>query len=177
MKIKCVKLDCEVCGKVSAIQLFYRSNGELAYGRARHYTGRTKGKPQFTYHQQTLAYLQRKLNQIPKSDNLQIVGQIGQEANIDLYKANSSTILENMWASSSARIEHQPSKLRVKGSNPFPPATQSLIGAQFCLLLVNIGYVTNMTNNVLQSLLMLPCLAYRMVSGLCCWFLSFDIKN
>ena len=32
-----------------------------------------------------------------------------------------------VWASSSVRIEHQPSKLRVKGSNPFPPATNTLL--------------------------------------------------
>ena len=79
-------------------------------------------KPQFDYNQQSLGYLQRKLNQIPKSDNLQIVGHIGQEVNIDLNKTKASTILKSNWASSSARIEHQPSKLRVEGSNPSPPA-------------------------------------------------------
>ena len=43
MKYKCVKSVCEVCGKVSTIQLFFRSSGELAYGRARHYLGKKAG--------------------------------------------------------------------------------------------------------------------------------------
>ncbi len=47
MKYKCVKSVCEVCGKVSTIQLFFRSIGELAYGRARHYLGKKEDKPQF----------------------------------------------------------------------------------------------------------------------------------
>lgn len=76
MKIKCVNSECEVCGKVSTIQLFYRSNGELAYGRARHYMGRINGKPQFEYHQQTLQY---------------IVGHIGHTVNVDLLKTEVSS--------------------------------------------------------------------------------------
>lgn len=31
---ECVTLECEVCGKVSTIQLFYRNNEELAYRTA-----------------------------------------------------------------------------------------------------------------------------------------------
>jgi hypothetical protein len=49
-------------------------------------------------------------------------GHIGQNPNVDLDKAESSTILRNSWASSSVRIEHQPPKLGVEGSNPSPPA-------------------------------------------------------
>jgi len=84
MKIKCVKLECEVCSKLSTIQLFYRSNGELAYGRARPYLGRINGKPQFEYHPQSIEYLQRKLNQIPKYDKSNKIGQIGHSTNSDL---------------------------------------------------------------------------------------------
>ena len=123
MKIKCVKLECEVCGVLSTMQVFYNKSGTIKYARARHYLGRENGKPKFAYHQQSLRFIQRKLNQIAKSDNLQIVGHIGQISNDDLDKTETSTILVNTRASSSARIEHQPSKLRVKGSNPFPPAT------------------------------------------------------
>ena len=83
------------------------------------------GKPQFTYHQQSLGFIQRKLNEMPKEDNpinSDMSGHIGQKANVDLDKAHSSTVLEKSWASSSVRIEHQPPKLGVEGSNPSPPA-------------------------------------------------------
>ena len=93
-----------------------------------------KSKPQFAYHQQSLGYLQRKLNQTPKSDNLQIVCHIGQEVNIDLNKTKASTILKSNWASSSARIEHQPSKLRVEGSNPSPPAITLNFGVEYIFI-------------------------------------------
>jgi len=66
------------------------------------------GKPQFEYHQQSLEYLQRKLNQILKEDKSNKIGQIGHSTNIDLEKIEKGTILENSWASSSVRIEHQP---------------------------------------------------------------------
>jgi hypothetical protein len=61
MKIKCKQFECEVCGKVSTIQLFFRSNGELAYGRARHYIGRVNNKPQFEYHKQSLKFIEKHL--------------------------------------------------------------------------------------------------------------------
>ena len=54
------------------------------------------GKPQFEYHQQSLAYIQRKLNEMPKETYPNISnerGHIGQNANIDLDKAELSTIL------------------------------------------------------------------------------------
>jgi hypothetical protein len=65
-------------------------------------------KPQFTYHQQSLGYIQRKLNEMPKDVYSQIMGQLNQINNNDLEKAHLSTILEKSWASSSVRIEHQP---------------------------------------------------------------------
>ena len=71
MQIKCKQFKCEVCGKVSTIQLFYISSGEITYGRARHYKGRVNGKPQFEYHQQSLQY---------------IIGHIGQALDVDLEK-------------------------------------------------------------------------------------------
>ncbi len=126
MQIKCERFECEVCSKLASIQVFYNKSGAINYARARHYTGTSNGKPQFEYHQQSLAYIQRKLNEMQKKDNPIIIGQsghIGQEINDDLEKAHSSTILEKDWASSSVRIEHQPPKLGVEGSNPSPPAT------------------------------------------------------
>jgi hypothetical protein len=41
---------------------------------------------------------------------------------IDLKEIGKGSDGENKWASSSARIEHQPPKLGVEGSNPSPPA-------------------------------------------------------
>ncbi len=111
MKIKCLRFECEVCSKLASIQVFYNKSGTIKYARARHYSGILNGKPQFEYHQQSLAYIQRKLNEMQKKDNPITIGQsghIGQEINNDLEKAQSSTFLEKDWASSSVRIEHQP---------------------------------------------------------------------
>ena len=72
-----------------------------------------------------LGFIQRKLNETPKETYPNITnsrGYIGQKAKCDLEEAESSTILRNSWASSSVRIEHQPPKLGVEGSNPSPPA-------------------------------------------------------
>ena len=112
---------CEVCGKFACIQLFYNNSGAVKYARARHYMGRENSKPKFGYHQQSLDFVERKLNQIPKSVNLQIVGHLGQIGRFDLG-ADLGTILESGWVVSSARIERQPSKLEVEGSNPSRPA-------------------------------------------------------
>ena len=128
MKIKCVKSECEICGKLASIQVFYNNSGEIKYARARHYKGRQNNKPQFEYHQQSLTYIQRKLNEMPKETYPNITnksGHIGQNTNIDLEKAKVSTILERARAGSSVRIEHQPPKLGVEGSNPSPPATDN----------------------------------------------------
>jgi hypothetical protein len=45
-----------------------------------------------------------------------------------------SELLDGVWASSSVRIEHQPPKLGVEGSNPSPPATEG----DFFLLVENL---------------------------------------
>jgi hypothetical protein len=87
------------------------------------YRGIENDKLQFTYHKQTLEYLQRKLNQIPKDVNSNNLGQLGQINTSDLDKPQSNNILEKHRASSSVRIEHQPPKLGVEGSNPSPPAS------------------------------------------------------
>jgi hypothetical protein len=126
--IKCQRLPCELCNKVSTKQIFYRKDGTPKYARARHYIGKVNGKPQFQYHTQTIQYLQRKLNEMQKIDKPNTLGHNGHKTNNDLDKAKSpqfGCISENKaWVSSSARIEHQPPKLGVEGSNPSPPATQ-----------------------------------------------------
>ena len=79
MKIKCVKLDCEVCGKPASIQLFINKSGAIKYARARHYIGRENNKPQFEYHQQTLSYISQKLGTLK-------IGHNGHTVNDDLEK-------------------------------------------------------------------------------------------
>ena len=121
MKIKCLRFECEVCIKSASIQVFYNKSGTVKYAIATHYKGQLNGKPQFEYHQLSLAYIQRKLNEMPKETYPNITnkrGHIGQKANIDIDKAESSTILRNSWASSSVRIERQPPKLGVEVKSP-----------------------------------------------------------
>ena len=83
MKYKCVKLECEVCGNLATIQLFYNKSGAIKYARARHYKGTTKGKPQFEYHQQTLQYVKRKLE---LSNEKATIGHNGHQINNDQEK-------------------------------------------------------------------------------------------
>ena len=99
-----------------------------------------KKRLQFEYHQQSLAYLQRKLNEMQKEDkpispngNGQI-GHIGHSGHGDLVdRENFETGLDSKskeWTSSSVRIEHQPPKLGVEGSNPSSPAINSQTSAK-----------------------------------------------
>jgi hypothetical protein len=78
MQIRCKQFECEVCHKVTSIQIFYNSNG-IKYGRARHYLGLEKGKPQFEYHKQSLEYIAKNLGH----DSIAL--------NVDLEKAELSS--------------------------------------------------------------------------------------
>ena len=130
MKYKCVsKFLCEVCGVRDSMQIFFNSKGEARYYRVRHKDSSKK----FYYHQQSKFYADKELINY-REDLSQSVLSLSHKGLIDLGHIDDkngqiglSPVSENMWASSSARIEHQPSKLRVKGSNPFPPAIQSLL--------------------------------------------------
>ncbi len=95
MKFKCTKGECQVYGKVSTIQLFFRNNGELAYGRAMHYTSRVKGKPQFEYHPQNLDALKDLLKTQPISLTTEKAteGQVGQTKNGDLNAPENSLLI------------------------------------------------------------------------------------
>jgi hypothetical protein len=57
MKSKCVNSKCAAWGKVSLMQLLYRTTGELSYGRTIHYLGRNNGKPLFEYNPQSIESL------------------------------------------------------------------------------------------------------------------------
>ncbi len=54
---------------------------------ARHYKGIENNKPQFEYHKQSIEYLK---NKIPKDIYCQIMGQLDQQNNIDIEKAQNS---------------------------------------------------------------------------------------
>ena len=49
MKIKCVKIECPICGKDGSLQVFFNKQNKIKYARTRHYTGLKNKKPQFTY--------------------------------------------------------------------------------------------------------------------------------
>ncbi len=90
----CANSECQVCGKDSMIQLFFRSNGELAYGRARHYIGKKDGKPQFQYHPQSMESLKDLLKTQPISLTTEKAkdGQVGHKKNGDQLKPQNSLV-------------------------------------------------------------------------------------
>ena len=109
MIIKCVKFECEVCGKLSSVQVFYNKSGTVKYARARHYKGRANGKPQFEYHQQSIEYIQSKLSSLSIVNTE--IGHSGHTSNIDL------------------EIEGLSSKISsLAGGKGFEPLTLSLEG-------------------------------------------------
>jgi hypothetical protein len=83
MKIKCFKFPCDVCNQVSTIQVFFKANGEVSYGRAGHYQKLNEDKkPVFEYHQQSKEYLMEKLKYVlPMIDQ-----QVDQNQNNDDQK-------------------------------------------------------------------------------------------
>jgi hypothetical protein len=97
MQFKCIQGKCQVCGKVSTIQLFIRTNHELAYARARHDSGTLNGKPQFQYHPQNVDVLKTllKTQSISLTTEKAQNGQVGQANNIDLLKPQKSLNQQN----------------------------------------------------------------------------------
>ena len=124
MKIKCVsKFLCEVCNVRGSLQIFYNNKGEARYYRVRHRDATSK---KFYYHQQSKAYTDKELIRLRETLSQTEISD-SNKSKVDLVghyngQADSGTILERDGASSSVRIEHQPPKLGVEGSNPSPPA-------------------------------------------------------
>ena len=79
-KIISKRFECEICGKTDLIQLFYRADETLRYGRARHYVKRINGKPQFEYHIQSIEYLAKKLKEKQTGEELNHKDSISSEA-------------------------------------------------------------------------------------------------
>ena len=126
VKYKCYKLKCPICGNSGSLQLFLNNSGRVTYARVRHYQG--KGKYAYCKIQDLEA-----LKTLLSNKNIQLntdkakTGQTGQnitDQHIDHKQRESSFNSKNMWAGSSARIEHHPPKVGVVGSNPTPPVTE-----------------------------------------------------
>ena len=130
MKYKCFKSECPVCHTTGSIQLFLNSKSEVRYARTRHYSTIAEDsiKPNFTYCRiENLEGLKTLLSN--KSITLSTSttpGQVGQALGFESIDPQLGGCATNRqtghWASSSVRIEHQPPKLGVEGSNPSPPA-------------------------------------------------------
>ena len=114
-----------------SIQLFLNKKLEVRYARTRHTFTAKDSKLQYNYCRienldglKTL--LSKQLNSLALSTTPGHTGQVFGFVNFDPQLGGCATKLENkVWACSSARIEHQPPKLGVEGSNPSPPATKS----------------------------------------------------
>jgi len=102
VKIKCVKLECEVCNKIGLAQIFLNKDGRVRYCRVRHYKGLNEfKKPQFEYHKiEDLEILKTSLKnqtlQFPISRN----GHLGQsqKANDVALKLKDSNLNFKMEA-------------------------------------------------------------------------------
>src|SRR4030042_202173 len=124
-KIKCLKLECNVCHNVGLAQIFLRKDSTIRYCRVRHYLklDSVTRKPLFEYHKvEDLQALETLLSQ--QGISLSTVGQAGQGQNLNTHDPqlrSSRRNLQTSWAGSSVRIEHHPPKVGVVGSNPTPP--------------------------------------------------------
>ena len=85
MKINCYRFECIVCKEVSSIQVFFKSNGEISYGRARH-----KGD-KFYYLKLSRQYVEQKLRELNLIDH----GQVPANKLIDPNNLISSCFREN----------------------------------------------------------------------------------
>jgi hypothetical protein len=115
MKYKCFKSECPVCNQTGSIQLFLNKKLEVHYARTRHHTYTTKQnkKQQFTYCKiNNKEELKTLLSKQGITLTTTASGQAGQTqgfANLDHQHGGCATKQQNKpWASSSARIEHQP---------------------------------------------------------------------
>jgi hypothetical protein len=120
LKIRCLRFECEVCNKIASIQVFYNKSGAVKYARSRHYLSMINGKPQFQYHQQSLEYIERKLNEMPKEENSSFInsGHIEQVLNVDPNKIRNSSNLENTCGRSLAWLGHQVPNLTTRVQIP-----------------------------------------------------------
>ena len=132
MKYRCFKAECPICHQPGSIQLFINNKQEVRYARTKHTNLNKQTKKQvFIYckinDKEALKTLLSKQNNIlTTSTTLGQKGQTIRFETIDPKHGNCATKKQNKhWTGSSVRIEHQPPKLGVEGSNPSPPATNN----------------------------------------------------
>ncbi len=133
VKYKCIKAECPVCKVSGSVQLFLNRDGQVTHARTRHHSHLDKdsNKPQFIYCKiEDLEALKTLLlnKVISLNTDNSTAGQVGQAngfANLDPQLRGCAPVQQNKpWTGSSVRIEHQPPKLGVEGSNPSPPAIE-----------------------------------------------------
>ena len=116
-----MKVECEQCHSIGYLQRVTDR-----YFRIRHYKNLhpTTKKPQFEYHRISTEYALEQLRLASKPLTPNLTYNHDQYNNSFDPKLNNSGIesQNRPWAGSSVRIEHQPPKLVVVGSNPTPPA-------------------------------------------------------
>ena len=128
VKYKCFKTQCPICQNSGSLQLFINRQGKVTYARVKHriHENQPDYNPNIKYNYkyckipdlQQLETLLKTLNfQSPtpklETPSLGQKGQHGQEAGLkthDPQLRSSSSICQNKWAGSSARIEHHPPK-------------------------------------------------------------------
>lgn len=132
MKYRCFKSECPECHSVGSIQLFINNKHEVRYARTRHsYLAKDSKKQQFTYCkindiEALKTLLSQQITSLTTSTTLGQTGHGMGFVSLDPQLRGCATIKQTgHWACSSARIEHQPPKLGVEGSNPSPPATNN----------------------------------------------------
>ena len=127
LKYRCFKSECPVCHNTGSIQLFINKKQEVTHARTRHsFLYKDSKKPQFTYckinNKQELKTLLSKQGITLTTTASGQAGQAMGFVSLDHQRGGCATKQQNKpWASSSARIEHQPPKLGVEGSNPSRP--------------------------------------------------------
>jgi intergrase/recombinase len=149
-RIKCVKMQCPICGSTGSCQLFLNNKGEIRYARVRHYShiNKQSKKPQFTYCRiENLDALKTLLSDKGISLNTdKAIGQIGQTHTAklrDLKLGDLSLISLNKWAGSSARIEHHPPK----SSKNVDPTIDLMEYREFLLSKFSRSYALQLFNN------------------------------
>ncbi len=122
VKVKCVTMECPICGSAGSCQLFLNKDGKIKYARVRHYTGLNESKkPQFSYCKledlNQLETLLISLNfQFPQAQQK----QLGQKTTKDLHDHTSVSLLSGQPDSSL--------KFEMAGPLGFEPRTFSLEG-------------------------------------------------
>ena len=107
-----MKIVCEVCGKIGYLQHLSKN-----YFRIKHYLSSVDGKLKFSYHKQSLEYVNKILRNEQTNSKIDPIDP----NNIDQKLFNNGSFTENTRAGSLARLGHPLDVRKVTGSNPVRP--------------------------------------------------------